>query len=333
MFGVAVIGAGRIGKLHAANAARNPRLSLRYVVDPLGEGAAVAHAHGADAAPFDQVLADPDVAGVVIASPTDTHLDFTLQCVRAGKHVFCEKPLDQDIDRSRMALEELAACERKVLLGFNRRFDPNFAELRSRILEGEVGNLETVHIISHDPSPPPLAYVRNSGGLFKDMTIHDFDMARWLLGEDIESVFASASVLVDPAIGEAGDFDTAKVLLRTFGGRICLISNSRRSGYGYDQRIEVFGAKGLIRADNRTESTLQRWTERGASAAPFENFFIDRYAQAYVNEMDHFADIIEGKSLPLANQNDGVGALVLAEAAEQSARSGMPVSLPTGASR
>lgn len=328
---IAVIGAGRIGRLHAANVARNPRLSLKYVVDPFGDALALAAAHGARAVDIAQVWDDREVGGVVIASSTETHLEYTLQAVRAGKDVFCEKPLDHEIDRSRGALDELASGDRKVLLGFNRRFDPNFSSLRSRLLQGEVGALESLHIISHDPSPPPPAYVATSGGIFKDMSIHDFDMARWLLGEEIESVFASASVLVDREIGAAGDFDTAKVVLRTVSGKLCVISNSRRSGYGYDQRIEAFGAHGLLRADNRIETTVQSWTEHGAKAAPFENFFLDRYADAYVMEMDHFADILEGKARPLADQHDGVGALVLAEAAEQSARTGKLVALSSGA--
>lgn len=327
MSSIAVIGAGRIGKIHAANIARNARLSLKYVVDPFGDAAPLAVKHGASAVEIGQVWADPDVAGVVIASSTDTHLDYTLRAVGAGKHVFCEKPLDHDISRSLDALTELAASECKVLLGFNRRFDPNFSSLRSRLQRDEVGTLETLHIISHDPSPPSPAYARTSGGIFKDMSIHDFDMARWVLDEEIESVFASASVLINPEIGEAGDFDTAKVVLRTVGGKLCVISNSRRSGYGYDQRIEAYGARGLLRADNRVESTVQSWTEGGAKAAPFENFFLDRYAEAYTIEMDHFADIVEGKAAPLADQHDGVGALVLADAAEKSARTGELITL------
>ncbi|WP_340267010.1 inositol 2-dehydrogenase [Sphingobium mellinum] len=330
MIGIAVIGAGRIGRIHAANAAANARLSLKYVVDPYGDATGLAQEHGAQTTDVEQAWADPEVAGVVIASSTDTHLDYTLAAVRAGKHVFCEKPLDQDVDRALGALKELEAAGPKILLGFNRRFDPNFASLRAQLSQGAVGALETLHIISHDPAPPPPAYIKTSGGIFKDMSIHDFDMARWLLDEEIESVFASASVLVDPEIGAAGDFDSAKIILRTATGKLCVISNSRRSGYGYDQRIEAFGSKGLIRADNVLETTVQSWTEPGAKKAPFENFFLDRYADAYRIEMAHFADVVEGKAAPLADQHDGVGALLLAQAAEQSARTGSVVTLGTG---
>lgn len=333
MKGIAVIGAGRIGRIHAANVAANARLSLKYVVDPFGDAAGLAHTHGAQAADVDQVWADPAVLGVVIASSTDTHLDYTLASVRAGKHVFCEKPLDNDVNRALRSLKELQSVKPKVLLGFNRRFDPNFSSLRVRLSQGEVGALETLHIISHDPAPPPASYIKTSGGIFNDMSIHDFDMARWLLEEEIESVFASASVLVDPDIGAAGDFDTAKIILRTTSGKLCVISNSRRSGYGYDQRIEAYGSKGLIRADNVVVTTLQSWTEGGARAAPFENFFLDRYAEAYRIEMSHFADVMEGKSAPLADQRDGVEALLVAQAAERSARTGSVVSVAAEAAR
>jgi myo-inositol 2-dehydrogenase/D-chiro-inositol 1-dehydrogenase len=215
----------------------------------------------------------------------------------------------------------------KLFLGFNRRFDPNFQGLKARLSAGVVGALETVHITSHDPAPPPVAYVKVSGGLFKDMAIHDFDMARWLLDEPITEVFAAASCLVDPAIGEAGDVDTAKILLRTASGKLCVISNSRRSGYGYDQRIEAFGSKGLVRAENVMESTVSVWGEAGATSDAFQNFFLDRYAEAYRREMAHFAQIIRGEALPSVGYADGVEALALAEAAGQSVRTGQVVKL------
>ncbi len=198
--------------------------------------------------------------------------------------------------------------------------------MQARLAGGAVGALETLHIISHDPAPPPVDYVKVSGGIFKDMVIHDFDMARWLLGEDIAEVFASASVLVDPAIGEAGDADTAKTILRTASGRLCVISSSRRSGYGYDQRIEAFGSKGMIRAQNQLETTVETWGEDGAAADRFQNFFLDRYAVAYAREAEHFADMLDGAA-PLVDFRDGVAALALAEAAAQSARTGERVLL------
>lgn len=319
MHDIALIGAGRIGKIHAANVAANPRLRLSHVVDFSPEAAeALAGSYGAQVSSLEAALNDDNVRGVIIASSTDTHLDYSLAAARAGKAVFCEKPLDQDLARAKDAAREFASLDARLFLAFNRRFDVNFASLQSRLAGGEMGRLETLHIISHDPAPPPADYVRTSGGIFKDMVIHDFDMARWLLGEEVSEVFASSSVLIDPAIGEAGDTDTAKTILRTPSGRLCVISSSRRSGYGYDQRIEAYCAKGMLRAQNQLETTVETWGEAGGSADRFQNFFLDRYAVAYAREIEHFADVIDGAT-PLIGYEDGVAALALAEAAARSA--------------
>ena len=327
MHDIALIGAGRIGKIHAAGLAANPRLRLARVVDPFADAAAaVAGQYDARVSTIEEALADPAISGVVVASSTDTHLSYSLAAAEAGKAIFCEKPLDQDLGHAREAAAQFEAFGARLFLAFNRRFDPNFAALQARLANGAVGALETLHIISHDPAPPPVDYVKVSGGIFKDMVIHDFDMARWLLGEEVTEVFASASVLVDPAIGEAGDADTAKTILRTASGRLCMISSSRRSGYGYDQRIEAFGSKGMIRAQNQLETTVEVWGEEGAAADRFQNFFLDRYAVAYLRETDHFADILDGAP-PLIGYLDGVAALALAEAAAQSARTGERVML------
>lgn len=323
MHDIALIGAGRIGKIHAGHIAASPRLRLARVVDPFADAAAaVAAEHGAAVSTLDEALADPAIAGVVVASSTDTHLDYSLAAAAAGKAIFCEKPLDQDLARAEEAAARFAALDARMFLAFNRRFDPNFAALQARLADGAVGTLETLHIISHDPAPPPVDYIKVSGGIFKDMVIHDFDMARWLLGEEVTEVFSSASVLVDPAIGAAGDADTAKTILRTASGRLCMISSSRRSGYGYDQRIEAFGSKGMIRAQNQLETTVETWAESGAAADRFQNFFLDRYAVAYAREAEHFADILDGKAAPLVDYRDGVAALALAEAAARSAATG-----------
>jgi myo-inositol 2-dehydrogenase/D-chiro-inositol 1-dehydrogenase len=328
MHDIAILGAGRIGRIHAKNVAGQPGLRLRYVVDPITAAAdGLAAETGATVADLETVLNDPSVAGVIVASSTDTHLDYSLKAVAAGKAVFCEKPIDQDLARARSAASDLGGQGVKLFLGFNRRFDPNFQGLKARLSAGVVGALETVQITSHDPAPPPVAYVKVSGGLFKDMAIHDFDMARWLLDEPVTEVFAAASCLVDPAIGEAGDVDTAKIILRTASGKLCVISNSRRSGYGYDQRIEAFGSKGLVRADNVMESTVSVWGEAGAATDAFQNFFLDRYAEAYRREMAHFAQIIRGEALPSVGYIDGVEALALAEAAGQSVETGQVVRL------
>jgi myo-inositol 2-dehydrogenase / D-chiro-inositol 1-dehydrogenase len=316
---VAVIGAGRIGKIHAANAAAHPALTVKHVVDPIaGAADQLAGAVGARVAILDDVLSDRSVKGVIVASSTDTHLDFSIRAIEAGKAVFCEKPIDLDLGKARGAAPVLGAAGARFFLGFNRRFDPNFSRLHERLRSGEMGEIETLHIISHDPAPPPIDYVKVSGGLFRDMAIHDFDTARWLLGEDIIEVYAAGACLIDPAIGAAGDIDTARTLLRTASGKICVISNSRRSGYGYDQRIEAFCSKGLLRAGNVQESTVESWGESGARSAPLQNFFLDRYREAYRREMDHFADILGGKQDPRVGYSDGIKALCIAEAAMQS---------------
>jgi len=326
MHRIALLGAGRIGKIHAANATAHLGLTLSHVVDPVAEAAeSVARAAGAVVATREAVLADPSVDGVIVASSTDSHLDDCLAAQAAGKAIFCEKPLDLDLARARAAGDRLAGS--RLFLGFNRRFDPNFRALKAKLDDGAVGGIESLQITSNDPGPPPIAYIKVSGGLFKDMAIHDFDMARWLLGEEPMEVFAWGSCLVDPAIGAAGDIDTARTVLKTASGKLCVIANSRRSGFGYDQRIEAYGAAGMVRADNVGETSVQLWTEGGAQGPAFQNFFLDRYAEAYRQEMAHFADILAGKAEPAVGYADGIAALALAEAAAQSVRTGAPVRL------
>jgi len=325
---VALIGAGRMGQVHGRNAAASPRFDLAWLVEPRAAVAAPLCAElGCRATGLPEVLGDPEVAGVIVASPTDSHLDLVLACLRAGKAVFCEKPLDLELARLRAHADELAAPRRPLYVAFNRRFDPEFRTLKTRIVSGAIGSLETLHLISHDPAPPPPAFIPTSGGLFRDFTIHDFDVARWLLEETPTEVFAWASCLVDPAIAAAGDVDTARLVLRCASGRLCVISNTRRSGYGYDQRVEAYGAKGKLAAGNMTETTVEAWTEAGAAQDRFENFFLTRYAAAYAAEADHFADILAGKAKPLVGIADGVAALELAVAAAQSVRTGQPVRL------
>jgi myo-inositol 2-dehydrogenase / D-chiro-inositol 1-dehydrogenase len=324
MFNVALFGAGRIGQIHARNAAARSDLTLKYIVDPnRGAAETLAHLTGAVVVDADAAFGDPAIAGVIIASATNAHLDQALRAAAAGKTIFCEKPLDLDLARARDAAAQLEKAT--MLMGFNRRFDPHFHALKTRLDAGAIGRLETLSIVSHDPAPPPIEYVRISGGLFKDMAIHDFDMARWLMGEDPEEVFSSASCLIDPAIAAAGDVDTAKTILRTAAGRLCVISNSRRSAYGYDQRIEAYGAAGSLRADNVMESTVSTWGERGCASDALQNFFLDRYAEAYRREMAHFAAILRGEAAPAVGYKDAVEALALAEAAGLSVKLNKPV--------
>ncbi len=329
MFDIALFGAGRMGCIHARNVAAHPALRLKFIVDPFAAQAeSLAAECGATRVEAERVWSDPAVAGVILASPTPMHVEQCLRAVESGKAVLCEKPIDLDLAKAQAARERLTAPDVRLLMGFNRRFDPNFAVLQSRLQQGGVGTLESLQLTSHDPAPPPVSYIRTSGGLFKDMAIHDFDMARWLLAEEPVEVYAAASCLVDPAIGEAGDVDTAKTLLRTGSGRLCVISNSRRSGYGYDQRIEAYCSKGLVRAENLLESSVSVWARAGMASDALQNFFLERYAEAYRRELSHFVDILAGTTRPAVGYSDAVAALALAEAAGSSVRSGLPVRVP-----
>lgn len=327
MIGICQFGAGRIGAIHAANvAAAGARLT--YVVDVNADAAsALARRHGAQVADADTALADPDVGAVIIASSTDTHADLLERSARAGKAIFCEKPIDLSLARADRCVEVVKATGAKVLMGFNRRFDPSFAALRRGIDAGAIGTVELVQITSRDPGPPPLDYVKVSGGLFRDMMIHDLDMARFLLGEEPVEIFATASCLVDTRIGQAGDVDTAMVTLRTASGRLCQISNSRRAVYGYDQRIEVLGARGMLEAGNQRGTTVVASTADGVTADKPLHFFLERYADAYRAELRHFLEVCAGKVAPLVGIEDGRRALQLAEAANESARSRQAVAV------
>ncbi len=319
----AVLGAGRIGQIHARNVAANGRVRLTGVYDvDAGAAQKLATACGAQVIGLDAAF---DADAVVICTPTDTHADFIERAAKAGKAVFCEKPVDLSEARVRACLDVVKAAGTKLMVGFNRRFDPSFNALKTRILSGEIGAVELLTILSRDPAPPPVSYIARSGGLFRDMMIHDLDMARFLLGEEPVEVFAAASALVDPAIGAAGDVDTAAVTLKTASGKLCQISNSRRATYGYDQRIEVHGSKGLLRAGNMTQTTVESATASGFTTDPALPFFLERYAAAYRAELDAFIDaLVDGKPIS-PDGSDGLKSLILADAATESAQTGKPV--------
>ncbi len=319
-------GAGRIGAIHAANIARHASARLSTIVDvDIAAAAKLAERHGAAVGEASAALADPKIGAVVIASSTDTHADLIEAAARAGKAVFCEKPIDLDRARVEACLAVVARAGVPLMVGFNRRFDLNFATLHQQLRDGRIGKLEMVAITSRDPAPPPLAYVKVSGGLFRDMMIHDLDMARWLLGEEPVEVFAAASCLVDPKIGEAGDVDSAVVTLKTASGALAQISNSRRATYGYDQRIEVLGAGGMLQAGNQLESTVVASRADGVVGEKPQNFFLERYAEAYRRELDHFIAAVAAKTAPATTGADGLRALMLADACVESAKSGMAV--------
>jgi myo-inositol 2-dehydrogenase/D-chiro-inositol 1-dehydrogenase len=322
---IGLLGAGRIGRIHGLNVVARPDGELAAVADALPEAAsALARYTGAKVASAEAIIADKTIDALLICTPTDTHADLIEQGVRAGKTVFCEKPVDLDAARIRACLEVVRASGRPLMVGFNRRFDANFAALHRRLKAGEIGTVEMVTIISRDPSPPPIDYVKRSGGLYRDMMIHDLDMARFLLGEEPVEVHAVGSSLVDPAIGAAGDVDTAAVLLKTATGKIAQISNSRRATYGYDQRIELHGAKGMLRAQNLYETTVERADKDGFRSDPVLKFFLERYAGAYRAELDAFFEVIGGTP-PSPSGEDGLKAQVLADAATQSSQTGQTV--------
>lgn len=328
MLNIGLLGAGRIGKIHGGNVAAHPGARLVAVADANAAAAGeIAAATGAKVSTIEAIVADPSIDALLICTPTDMHADLIEAGAKAGKAVFCEKPVDLSSDRIRTCLKGVEAAGTPLMIGFNRRFDPNFAAVRARIQRGDVGNVELVTILSRDPSPPPAEYAARSGGLFRDMMIHDLDMARFLLGEEPVEVHAVGSSVVDPAIGKAGDVDTAAVLLKTASGKICQISCSRRATYGYDQRIEVHGSKGMIRAGNVHETTVELATGAGFLADPVQNFFLERYAAAYRAELDHFITALTNKTAMSPSGADGLKAQLLADAATVACHSGAPVKL------
>jgi len=328
LISVGLLGAGRIGRIHGANVAASADARLVAVADAMPQAAeALAQSHSARAASVEGIIAARDIDAVLICSPTDTHADLIEAAVAAGKHVFCEKPVDLSSERIVKCLARVEASGKALMIGFNRRFDPNFAEARRRVQAGEIGAVELVTIISRDPSPPPASYVARSGGLFRDMMIHDLDMARFLLDEEPVEVHAVGSCLVDPAIGQEGDVDTAAVLLKTASGKIAQISNSRRASYGYDQRFEVHGSRGMVRAQNVPLTTVEVATAQGFMADPVLPFFLERYAAAYRAELQHFIGCILAGKAPSPSGLDGLKAQQLADAATRSHQSGQPVRL------
>jgi myo-inositol 2-dehydrogenase / D-chiro-inositol 1-dehydrogenase len=323
MISIAVIGAGRIGQIHARNVATHGQARLAGVSD-LDRAAAERLAGSCGSAAIDADAAFAADA-VMICSPTPTHAALIERAAAAGKPVFCEKPIDLSVERVRACLAAVERAGVPLMVGFNRRFDPSFRSLHDRLRAGEIGRLELLTITSRDPAPPPAGYIASSGGLFRDMMIHDLDMARFLLGEEPVEVYAAASVLVDPAIGAAGDVDTAVVVLRAASGALAQISNSRRAVYGYDQRIEAHGAAGMLRAGNARASTVERAGAEGFTVDPALPFFLERYAAAYRAELEAFVAAIEAGVRPVPGGTDGLASLVLADAATESAASGKPV--------
>ncbi|MGO4563843.1 inositol 2-dehydrogenase [Rhizobium sp. 2YAF20] len=317
----ALLGAGRIGKVHAKAVSGNASAKLIAVADAFPAAAqAIASAYGCEVRTIEAIEAAKDIDAVVICTPTDTHADLIERFARAGKAIFCEKPIDLDVDRVKACIKVVSETKGKLMVGFNRRFDPHFMAVRQVIDDGKIGSVEMVTITSRDPGAPPVDYIKRSGGIFRDMTIHDFDMARFLLGEEPVTVSATAAVLVDKAIGDAGDYDSVSVLLQTASGKQAMISNSRRATYGYDQRIEIHGSMGMVAAENQRPFSIEVANGDGYTRPPLHDFFMTRYTEAYANEIAAFITAIEQGTAISPSGADGLAALKLADAAVQSVK-------------
>ncbi|WP_420602747.1 inositol 2-dehydrogenase [Flagellimonas sp.] len=328
MIKIGIIGVGRMGKIHLENLSRKINgVDLIAAVNPGMEGQKFALDHGVKdvSGDVDTIIENPEIDAVLISSPSDTHSEYAVKAAQAGKAVFCEKPIDKSLKKASETIRTIADLDVPLMIGFNQRFDANFSRVKTEISNGKIGSLRNLHIISRDPQPPPISYIKKSGGLFKDMTIHDFDMARFIMGCEVVEVFTYGNCLVDPAIGEAGDIDSATVLLKFENGAIATIENSRESKYGYDQRLEVFGSKGFIKVDNPLKSNLQIATENGTQLDHHLNFFMDRYESSYLEEIKVFVDALQhNKPMPVSGE-DGLKAMILAEAANKSLKENQPI--------
>lgn len=327
---VAVAGLGRIGKIHLKNLSRNfPEIEVVAVMDVFEESKAIADEFRVPVfvKNFDELLAVPGVNAVVICSPTDTHADYVVKAAKTVKQIFCEKPLDLSLDRVREVLKIVDESGVKLMLGFNRRFDPEFKKIRQLVEKGAVGDVQIVKITSRDPGPPPVSYIKSSGGMFLDMTIHDFDMARYISGKQVKEVFAKGAVMVDPEIGKAGDIDTAIITLTFEDDTMAVIDNSRKAVYGYDQRLEVFGSKGMAQAENNFPNNHKLYTKSGVSGDLPLHFFLERYDASYNLEMREFIDaLVSGGDLPV-DGNDGLLSIAIGLAAKKSVEEGRPVKI------
>ena len=331
MKNVAVFGAGRIGRIHATNLAALPGVTLKFVCDPVaGSAASLAQALGAEVSTPEAVLADRSIDAVVIGSPTDTHSDLIHRAAAAKKHIFCEKPVDLSVARAEDCARVVAAAGVACMIGFQRRFDPTFAEAQARLARGDIGVPEMLIVTSRDPGAPPAQYLKASGGIFRDMLIHDFDIFRWILcgdGDSADTLYATGSVLVDPEIASVPDIDSCAVTIRTQRGRLCQINTSRRAAYGYDQRFEVLGSKGMLQCGNHKPSEVVQSDATGVHAEKPEHFFLQRYRDAYRLELTHFFECLQDGQPFRSTVADGVAAQKLADAAAQSLAQGTVVTL------
>jgi len=322
---VGVLGAGRIGRIHTENLFRLKGVRVKSIADPYADFSAWPPKDVATGPDPELVLEDPEIEAVLICSPTPTHAPFTDAAARAGKHIFCEKPVDLDPDRIRQTLAVVEAAGVKMQVGFNRRFDPTFARVRKAVTDGEIGDVQIVKITSRDPEAPPVDYVASSGGIFLDMTIHDFDMVRFMSGAEIVEVHAYGAVLIEPEIGNAGDVDTAMTTMRLSNGALAVIENSRQAVYGYDQRVEVFGSKGSAEAFNEVPAQVRLSTAEGINTENPLYFFLERYQASFVSELETFFACVRDDKAPPVDGRDGLMSVVAGLAATRSRAVNRPV--------
>ena len=324
----AILGMGRIGKVHADTIQANSNAELAAIHDPINnEINSLQKRYSCQQMSLDDITNNDQIKGILICTPTDTHVDLIKRFLHTKKALFCEKPLDLNLKKVKNLVQLVSASKSQVMLGFNRRFDPHFIKLKEHLTEKEIGIVEQIVITSRDPNPPTIEYIKKSGGIFKDMAIHDLDMAVFLANEKIHSITALGSNFVSKKIEKAGDYDTASILMKTFSGKQISIINSRRATYGYDQRVEVHGSKGILKVNNPTLSEIELAKDAGTTKDRLHYFFMTRYIDAYKNQINYFVDCIKKRSMPKPDSYDGYYALYLAENALKSARTGRTVFL------
>ena len=326
---IGLAGLGRIGKIHLQNLSRLPQVFVAAVSDPVAEARSFADRFAPERSyeTFEELLAHPDLDAIAVCSPTDTHADYVIHVARKGKHIFCEKPVDLSLSKVEEVLKVVDETGVKLMIGFNRRFDPNFARVRRMLENGQIGDPHVLKITSRDPGPPPVSYLKSSGGLFLDMVIHDFDMARFIMGSEVKEVFSRAANLVDPAIGEVGDIDTAITILTFENGAMATIDTSRKAVYGYDQRLELFGSKGMVQIGNNTLDNHRYYDDSGSHGALLQHFFLERYMDAYYEETKAFVKALEADEPMPVSGYDGLMAMKIALAAGKSVKENRPVVL------
>ena len=324
---ILIIGLGRIGKIHLANLQAKGEVEIVGICDPTDEAKVFSNKAGFTfyQKDFTDIASEVETDAIVICSPTDTHAKYVSIAAKKGIDVFCEKPLDLSLQKVKRILKIVNESKIKLMLGFNRRFDSEFQSVKEKIVNGHIGDIHTIKITSRDPSPPPINYIKSSGGMFLDMTIHDFDMIRYLTNKKIVEVYAKGDALVNPEIAKAGDIDTAIINLTFEDGSMAVIDNCRKAVYGYDQRVEVFGSKGMVQSKNKFDKYTIIYSENGVTSALPQHFFLERYADAYKKEIDHFIDCIRHKKTPEVSGFDGLMSLVLGLCAKESLNCNKPV--------